>query len=100
MAAADNVLRFRVQVQPRARQAKVAGRHGDALKLQVEAPPVDGAANDEVVALLADALGVPRRAVRIAHGASCRSKLVEVECGDLDACRERLEKLGAGVAER
>jgi len=100
MAAADNVLRFRVQVQPRARHAKVAGRHGDALKLQVKAPPVDGAANEEVVALLAEALGVPRRAVRIAHGSSGRTKLVEVDCDDLDACRDRLEKLGADTAER
>ena len=53
--------------------------HGDALKVRLGAPPVDGAANEALIALLAEELGVPRRAVRIVSGASSRSKLVHVE---------------------
>ena len=53
--------------------------HGDALKVRLAAPPVDGAANDALVALLADELDVARRAVRIVSGEASRSKTVEVD---------------------
>jgi uncharacterized protein (TIGR00251 family) len=72
-------VRFGVRVQPRASRAGVDGVHGDALRVRVSAPPVDGAANDAVVEVLATALGVPRRAVTIVAGAGSRSKVVEVE---------------------
>ncbi len=68
-----------VHVQPRARTTEVAGRHGDAVKIRLAAPPVDGAANEELVRFLAERLGVPRAAVRIAHGLSGRRKTVVVE---------------------
>lgn len=71
-------VRFGVRVQPRASRAGVAGLHGDALKVRVHAAPVDGAANEAVVEVLAEALDVPRSAVRIVSGASSRTKLVEV----------------------
>jgi len=95
-APADNVLRFRVQVQPRARRAEFAGRYGDALKVHVKAPPVDGAANEAVIELVAAALAVPRRAVRIAHGLRGRNKLVEVVCDDVLDCRRRLTEIADG----
>lgn len=53
--------------------------HGEALKGRIAAPPVDGAANDSLIALLAKALGVSRRAVRIVSGESSRSKLIQVD---------------------
>jgi uncharacterized protein (TIGR00251 family) len=53
--------------------------HGDALKVRLAAPPVDGAANDALVELLADELDVARRAVRIVSGATSRSKVVQVD---------------------
>ncbi len=71
--------RLKVHVQPRAKRSGVAGRHGNALKVRLAAPPVDGAANEELVAVLAAALGVPRRAVRIVAGLAGRDKVVEVE---------------------
>lgn len=74
----DGVVRFGVRVQPRASRSEVAGLHGDALKVRVHAPPVDGAANEAVVTVVAEALGVPRRAVRIVTGETGRSKVVEV----------------------
>lgn len=72
-------VRFTVRVQPRASRSEVVGVRGNALKLRLAAPPVDGAANDELVGLLAAELGVPRRAVRIVSGISSRSKTVEVD---------------------
>lgn len=77
-ARPDGALRFAVRVQPRASRAAIEGLHGDALRVRVTAPPVDGAANEAVVALLAEALGVPRSAVRVVAGASGRRKVVEV----------------------
>ena len=53
--------------------------HGDGLRVRLAAPPVDGAANYALAALLADELGVSRGAVRIVSGASSRNKLVEVD---------------------
>ena len=53
--------------------------HGDALKVRLSAPPVDGAANEALVELLADELNVARRAVRIVSGVTSRSKVVQVD---------------------
>ena len=64
-------VRFRVRLQPRASRDEIAGVHGGALKIRLHAPPVDGAANEALVA--------PRRAIRIVTGATSRTKLVEVE---------------------
>ena len=49
--------RLIVHVQPRAKRSEVVGRHGDAIKVRLAAPPVDGAANEELVRFLAEALG-------------------------------------------
>src|SRR2546426_493023 len=67
-----------VHVAPRARTTAVAGRHGDAIRIRVAAPPVDGAANAELVRFLAERLGVSRSAVAIAAGAAGRRKTVEI----------------------
>ena len=72
-------IRFSVRVQPRASRNEIAGALGGALKVRLQAPPVDGAANDALVAFLADELGVPKRGVRIVVGSASRSKVVEVD---------------------
>ena len=71
--------RFTVKVHPRARRSAVAGRLGDAWKLDLTAPPVEGKANEECVRLLAEVVGVPRARVRIVTGLTSRSKVVEIE---------------------
>ena len=76
-----------VHVQPRASRSEVVGTHGAALKVRLLAPPVDGAANDALVALLAQELGVPRRDVRIVQGATSRAKVVEIDGTTVDAVR-------------
>ncbi len=88
----DGSVRFDIRVQPRSSRAGVDGLHGGALRVRVNAPPVDGAANEAVVEVIAEALGVPRRAVRIVSGASSRSKVVEVSGVSADAMR----RLAAG----
>ena len=74
-----SVVRFKVHVQPRASRTEIVGVHGTALKVRLHSPPVDGAANMELVDFLAKTLGVSRRAVRIVSGQSSRGKTVEVE---------------------
>ena len=71
-------VRFSVHVQPRASRTEVVGIHGDAIKIRVAAPPVEGAANEELVGFLAKQLGVARAAVRIARGETGRQKVIEV----------------------
>ncbi len=68
-----------VKVQPRARRNEVGGLHGGELKVAVTAPPVDSAANEAVVELLAETLGLPRRAVTLVRGQTSRHKLLRLE---------------------
>ena len=76
---ANGRVRFSVRVQPRASRSEVVGIYGDALKVRLSSPPVDGAANDELVEFLAHVFAVARRDVRILAGESSRSKIVEIE---------------------
>jgi len=71
--------RLTLHVQPRAARSAVVGPHGDAVKVRLAAPPVDGAANAEVVRFVAERLGVRRDAVRLVAGAAGRRKVVEVD---------------------
>lgn len=90
-------VRLTLRVQPRAARTRVVGRHGDALKVQVAAPPVEGAANEAVIDCLADWLDVPRRAITIARGASGRDKIVDIAAADPAALARRIaERLGTG----
>jgi uncharacterized protein (TIGR00251 family) len=72
-------VRFAVRVQPRASRSAVEGVYGAAVRVRLAAPPVEGAANEALIELLANALGVRRRDVRIVSGHASRSKIVEVE---------------------
>lgn len=78
-------IRVHVHVQPRASRSEVVGTHRAALKVRLLAPPVDGAANEALVELLAGLLDVPRRDVRIVQGATSREKVVEIQGTTADA---------------
>ena len=67
------------QVQPRAKRTEVVGWHDDAIKIRLQAPPVDGAANDELVRFLAKQTGVPRSAITIVSGRTSRKKRISLE---------------------
>jgi uncharacterized protein len=71
-------LTFRVRVVPRASRSEVAGEHDGALRVRVAAPPVEGAANEELARLLAKAFGVPARDVEITSGHTSKTKTVRV----------------------
>lgn len=86
-------LRIAVRVQPRASRTRVVGSIGDALKVQVTAPPVEGAANAALIALLAEVLEVPRLRIRVVAGDHSRSKIVEIETEDPAALEARLQEL-------
>ena len=68
-----------VRVIPRAGKSGIAGMRGDSLLVRLNAPPVDGAANAELIEVLADAFGVPKRAVSIVSGERSRQKRVRIE---------------------
>ncbi|MBI4538603.1 MAG: DUF167 domain-containing protein [Gemmatimonadetes bacterium] len=71
-------IEFAVHAQPRAGRSEIAGEHDGRLRVRLAAPPVRGAANQELIRVLAKALGVPRSAVEIARGRSARTKTVRV----------------------
>ena len=75
----DGCLTFKVQVVPRASRSEIAGEHNGALRVRIAAPPVDGAANEELVRLLARALGVKRNAVAITGGKTSKTKQVRID---------------------
>lgn len=67
-----------LHVQPGAKRTEVAGLHGDALKIRLSAPPVEGAANAELMAFIARAFSVPLRQVTLKRGAKSRRKVIEI----------------------
>jgi uncharacterized protein YggU (UPF0235/DUF167 family) len=92
--SAETPLRLFVRVVPGARRSEVVGRVGEAWKLRVAAPPERGRANDELVALLARTLDVPRSSVRVARGHTTGQKLVEVERLTREEAERRLVSAG------
>jgi uncharacterized protein len=86
---------FNVHVQPNSSRNRIAGLHGDALKLTLTAPPVEGAANAMCVRFLAESLQVPRSAVEILSGQSSRRKRIRVRCApaEREECKARIARL-------
>jgi uncharacterized protein (TIGR00251 family) len=82
---------FDIQVVPRASRPAVGASVGERLRVAVAAPPADGAANAAVIEALAEAFGVPRRAVEIVRGQTGRRKTVRVAGGSA-ALLERLRR--------
>jgi uncharacterized protein (TIGR00251 family) len=73
-----NVLCINLYVQPNARSTELAGRHGEALKVRVAAPPLDHRANQLLIDFLGKTLGVPGSRMRISRGGRSRHKLIEI----------------------
>ncbi len=79
-----------VKVHPRAKKNAIAGEVGDALKVALTAPPVEGRANDACVEFLAEVLKVPRSSVTIAAGQSSRNKVIRIQGLSAEQVRDRL----------
>ncbi len=76
---ADGSITLQIHAQPGAKHTEVAGVHGDALKIRLAAPAVEGKANDELLRFLAQAFRVPQRAVTIVRGETGRRKTLRIE---------------------
>ena len=68
----------KIKVEPRSSKSGIIGLYGDALKVKLTSPPVDGKANKELVELLAKECGIPKSAVEIVSGQSSKNKLVRI----------------------
>ena len=87
----ENSVTFSVVVVPRSSTSEIVGRHDGSLKVRLTAPPVEGAANEEMVKLLAKAFRVPRRCVEILSGHASRRKKIRIYGAASSAVREVLE---------
>ena len=90
---ADGNVLLRVHVQPGAGRSAAVGRHGDALKVRVAAPPVGGRANEATVALLASSFDIPERQIELVSGESSRTKRFNLGKVDAEEFERRLRLL-------
>jgi uncharacterized protein (TIGR00251 family) len=88
-----------IAVVPRASKAGIAGTRGDAVLVRLTAPPVDDAANEELIGILASVLERPRRAVSIVAGAHSRRKRIRVAGIDVRTAEARLLPTAPGPQE-
>ena len=74
----DDVITLTLHVQPGAKHTTITGMHGDALKVRLAAPPVDGRANDALLKFLAGIFEVPLRNIELLQGGQSRHKVVAI----------------------
>ena len=82
-----------LHIQPGAKKTEIAGCHGDALKIRLAAPPVDGKANEALLRFIADTLRVPKSAVTLKSGQTSRRKVLEIAGADSTAARQLAQVL-------
>ena len=87
------MVRVNLRVHPRSSRNQVVGFQGDVLHVRVTAPPLDGKANQAVVSLLSEALGVSKSSIRIVRGHGSRDKSVDVDSASGEFIRERLHQV-------
>ena len=92
----DGSIELSIQAQPGAGRTAVVGRHGQALKVKVAAPPERGRANDAVAKLLAEAFGVGAGDIELVNGATARQKRFRIKGVDADDARRVVERLAGG----
>ena len=78
LVESDGSVRFAVRVVPRASKSEIVGEHDGALKVRIASPPVDGAANAELIKLLARSFGVSKSDIEITSGLSSKTKQVRI----------------------
>jgi uncharacterized protein (TIGR00251 family) len=77
---------IKIKVYPKSAQSGISGIAGDVLKIKVNAPPVGGEANKELIEILSDTLRLKKTSIKIIKGHTSRNKIVEIEC------KERIEQ--------
>ena len=83
---------LQIRVIPRAKRSEIAGVRGEAWLVRLQAPPVEGAANEELISVLAKVLGIPKRDVTIVSGERSREKRVRVANLDPSIVHGRLNQ--------
>jgi uncharacterized protein (TIGR00251 family) len=81
----DGRVTLTLHIQPGAKRIEFAGLHGDALKVRLAAPPVDGKANEALLRFLAEELGIPKSAINLKSGQASRRKVLEVSGATAEA---------------
>ena len=94
---ADNKVTIAVRVIPRSSRSEIVGEMEGALKVKLRSPPVDGAANAELIKLLAKKLGVPRSAVAIIAGETSKTKQLTITGVSADRFRDLLSSISGGL---
>lgn len=87
----DSGVRLTVHAQPKASRTKIVGVHGDALKIAVQAPPVEGAANEALQDFLARVFQISKSSISLSSGASGRRKIFEIRGVSLSMAAEIIE---------
>jgi uncharacterized protein (TIGR00251 family) len=95
----DGSVELNVHAQPGAGRTQITGRHGDALKIRVAVPPEHGRANAALSSTLAEAFGLPAKAVELVSGDKSRTKRFRLTVEDIDAFAHRLDDLVASGSE-
>jgi uncharacterized protein (TIGR00251 family) len=90
MQESGSAVTFAVKVHPRAKKNAITGELGDALKISLTAPPIDGKANEACIEFFAKLLKVPRSSVTIASGQTSRSKVIRVAGLSAEEVRKRV----------
>jgi uncharacterized protein (TIGR00251 family) len=85
---------FSIKVHPRATKTAITGTVGDALKISLTAPPVDGKANEAVIGFFADIFKIPRSSVTIASGKTSRLKMIRISGVDKATVEQRFAEAG------
>jgi uncharacterized protein (TIGR00251 family) len=95
--ATDGGVMLTVHAQPNARRTEIVGRHGDAVKIRVAAPPTDDRANEALVAFVADVFGVRSGAVTVRSGGSSRHKRLRIDGPDVTTAARILDERMQGL---
>ncbi len=83
-------VRIQIHAQPGAKRTEIAGLHGDAIKIRIQAPPVEGRANEELIRFLSEKLGVSRSQITLTKGETSRSKSFVVTDVSIDFVQKTL----------
>lgn len=92
LVATTGGVRIHVHTQPGAKRTEVSGLHGDAIKIRVHAPPIEGRANDELIRFLAESLAIAKSRVSLLKGETSRSKIFFAANVSIDHVRDSLLK--------
>lgn len=88
----DGAVRLHAHVQPRAARSEVVGEFGDAVKIRIAAPPVEGEANAELERFIARLVGVAKSQVQVVSGASSKQKVIAIDGTSIEVVTTALER--------